>query len=60
LAEPEISQMPQIRGWAGRRGMGRVGGWVNDVFRHRRASCVHSGPDRWPQQTSPYHEESRH
>ena len=26
----------------------REGGWVNDAFRHRRPSCMHSGPDRWP------------
>jgi len=32
LAEPEISWMPQIRGWVGGRG---EGGWVNDALRHR-------------------------
>jgi len=45
--------MPHIRRWAGARGVGRVkgeGGWVNDAFRHRRPSCVYSGPDIWPQQ----------
>jgi len=47
--------MPQIRGWAGgREGVGRVegeqGGWVNNALEHRQPSCVHSGPDRWPQQ----------
>jgi len=44
--------MPQIRGWVGRRGVGRVEGegrWVNDTLRHMN-NCVHSGPDRWPQQ----------
>jgi len=44
--------MPQIRGWEG----GGGGGWVNDALRHRQPSCVHSGPDRWPQQSLPYHE----
>jgi len=47
----------------GGRGVGKMegeGGWVNDALRHRRPSCVHSGPDRWPQQPPPYHEESRH
>jgi len=43
-AEPEISQMPQIRGWVGGEGGG--GGWVNDALKHRQPSCVHSGPDR--------------
>jgi len=50
--------MPQIRGWVGGRGVERVegeGGRVNDALRHRRPSCVHSGP----QQLLPYHEESR-
>jgi len=54
--------MPQIRGWVGRKDVGRVegeGGWVNNALRHRRPSCVHSGPNRWPQQPLPYHEESR-
>jgi len=44
--------MLRIRRRAGERGMGRVegeAGWVNDAFRHRQPSCVHSGPDRWPQ-----------
>jgi len=39
------------KGWAGGRGMERVegeGGWVKDALRHRRPSCVHSRPDRWP------------
>jgi len=34
-------------------GVGRVkgeSGWVNDAIRHRQQSCMHSGPDRWPQQ----------
>ena len=35
-------------------------GWVNDALRHRQPSCVHSGPDRCPQQPWPYHEESGH
>jgi len=34
-----------VGGWE----RGGEGGWVNDVLRHRRPSCVHSGPDRWPQ-----------
>jgi len=58
-AEPEVSWMPQIRGWAGGRGVRRMeeeGGWANDALRHRQPSCVHSGPDRWPQQTPPYHQ----
>jgi len=37
-----------------------VDGWVNDALRHRWLSCMHSGPDRWPQKPLPYHEESRH
>jgi len=50
--EPEISWMSHTyRGWVG-------GGWVNDALRHRWPSCVHSGPDRWPQQPWPYHKES--
>jgi len=40
--------------------MERMGGWVNDTSRHSWPSCVHSGPDRWPQQPWPYHEPSRH
>jgi len=28
---------------------GGKGGWVNNALRHRQSSCVHSGPDRWPQ-----------
>jgi len=54
--------MLQIRGWVDGKGVGRVegeGGWVNDALRHRRPSCVHSGPDRWPQQPPPYHEPCR-
>jgi len=35
--------MPQIRGWVGR--VEEEGRWVNDALRHRRPSCVHSGPD---------------
>jgi len=50
--------MPQIKGWVGgRSGEGGGGGWVKredgwikDALRRRRPSCVHSGPDRWPQQ----------
>jgi len=41
-----------VRGWAGRRGVWRVegeDGWINDALRHRRPSCVYSGPGRWPQ-----------
>jgi len=44
--------MPHIRGGWG-EGVSREegeGGWVNDIRRHSRPSCVHSGPDRWPQQ----------
>jgi len=47
--------MPQIRGWAGRRGVGRVereGRWVNDALRHSdQVVCTvgqtdgHSSPD---------------
>jgi len=36
-----------VGGWRG-------GCWINDARRHRRPSCVHSGPDRWPQQPRPY------
>jgi len=42
-----------ITGYAGGRKVGRVKGkgkWVNDASRHSQPSCVHSGPDRWPQQ----------
>jgi len=28
---------------------GGEGRWVNVALRHRQLSCVHSGPDRWPQ-----------
>jgi len=53
--------MSQIRGGrvSGWEGAEREGGCANDALRHRRPSCVHSGPDRWPQQPPPYHEERK-
>jgi len=37
-----------VGGWEGMERMEGEDGWVNDALRHRRASCVHCGPDRWP------------
>jgi len=48
----DILNTAHIRGW--------VGGWVNNALRHRQPSCVHSRPDRWPQQPLPYHKPCRH
>jgi len=42
------AQVPHIREWVG--GRGGEGEWVYNAFRYRQPICVHSGPDRWPQQ----------
>jgi len=56
--QPAISWIPCIRGWVGVRRVWRVK--FNDASRHSQPSCVHRGPDRWPQQRWLYHKPSRH
>jgi len=60
--QPTISWVLCIREWGWEEGEegGGEGRWVNNTSRHSQPSCVHSGPDRWPQQPWPYHESCRH